>query len=485
MVIQEGYMIIDIGTGNVRVAITSLNGEVLSVERDDVIYSKDSRYHDALNFNPEQLWSQIINLAQKALAALPSLKLRAITASSQREGIILIGKNGKSLLGLPNHDHRGREFEDLIKDGSRIYNLTGRYPSWLFSAMKFVGIKNKRPELFEQCDFIISISDWAQYKLTGVAGYEHSQASETQLYDVEQKSWSSELCDAFGIDKERLPPLHNSGTILGNLLSDVAQQLSLPANIPVIVGGADTQLAIKSTMPKTGDVIIVSGTTTPITMVVDNYIIDDHQKTWTGRHVEEGKFILEANAGVTGLNYQRLKEIFYPNEGYDVMEKELKENPLTDCVASLGSLIADDAVQLNKGGFIFSTPVSHELTRSDFVKAALIDIACSIKENYNALNRVNNYTKGYVWACGGGFQSLLLTQYIAGLIDRKILLREGYGQASVSGGAVICAEVLNQKVNINEDFEEVLPENQAELLKVYNDWKALRRGLKEIFVKKE
>lgn len=477
---QQAYMIIDIGTGNVRVAITSLNGEVLSVERDNVIYSRDSHYHDALDFSPEQLWGQIISLAKKNLAKFPSLTLKAITASSQREGIVLVSKNGKSLIGLPNHDHRGLEFEDIVKDQSRVYKLTGRYPGWLFSAMKFVGIKNKRPDLFEACDFIISISDWAQYKLSGIAGYEHSQASETQLYDIEKKSWSDELCDAFGIEKKYLPPLHNSGTILGNLLPEIAEELSIPETIPVIVGGADTQLAIKSTMPKTGDVIIVSGTTTPITMVVDQYIIDDHQKTWTGRHIDEGKFILEANAGVTGLNYQRLKEIFYPNEDYTVIEKELKESSFSDCVASLGSLIADDTVQLNKGGFIFNTPVPHDLRRSSFVKAALIDIACSIKENFETLNRVNNYDKDYVWACGGGFQSLLLTQYIAGLINKKVLLREGYGQASVAGGAVICSEVLNHKISSADTFKEILPENQEELLKVYKNWKALRSGLKEI-----
>ena len=33
--------------------------------------------------------------------------------------------------------------------------------------------------------------------------------------------------------------------------------------------------------------------------------------------------MFEANAGVTGLNYQRLKKIFYPNESYEVIEQEL------------------------------------------------------------------------------------------------------------------------------------------------------------------
>ena len=69
--------------------------------------------------------------------------------------------------------------------------------------------------------------------------------------------------------------------------------------------------------------VIVSGTTTPIIKITGEYITDDQERTWTNRHTDERSFILEANAGVTGLNYQRLKEIFYPNEGYDVIEKEL------------------------------------------------------------------------------------------------------------------------------------------------------------------
>jgi autoinducer 2 (AI-2) kinase len=80
-----------------------------------------------------------------------------------------------------------------------------------------------------------------------------------------------------------------------------------------------------STRPETNDVVIVSGTTTPIIKLTGEYITDDKERTWTGRHTDESSFMFEANAGVTGLNYQRLKEIFYPNEGYDMIEKELAE----------------------------------------------------------------------------------------------------------------------------------------------------------------
>lgn len=481
---EQVFMVVDIGTGNVRVAITALNGDVLAIERGNVCYEKDSLYADALNFDPEELWIQILGLAKKVLKNFALSDVIAITASSQREGIVIIDKEGKSLIGLPNHDHRGREYENLIHNHDKIYQLTGRYPGSLFSAMKFVGIQKKRPEIYENASLFMSISDWAQYKLTGVTGYEHSQASETQLYDIEKKRWSDELCDLFGIDKKYLPKLHDSGSLQGNILPTVATELSLSNHIPVYVGGADTQLAMKSTRPGLGDIVIVSGTTTPVTMIVDRYIIDEKQRTWTGRHINSGEFVLEANAGVTGLNLQRLKEIFYPNEGYDILEKEVLEDFNNDCISSLGSLIADDEIQLHRGGFIFNTPVSHELKRSSFIKSALIDIACSIKENYDTLNRLVNYEKDYVWACGGGLQSIILAKYISALINKKVLLRDEYMHASVSGGAVVCAEALGLSTYKDVGLTEILPENPQEMQAAYSKWKVLRGELKEIFTEK-
>ncbi len=482
MTAQKGYMIVDIGTGNVRVALASVTGEVLSIERDNVQYIKDEKYPEAQYFDPNQLWSQIEVLTQKVLQNVPGLEIKAITASSQREGIVLLGKKGEALIGLPNHDHRGRQWESIIDDKSRVYELTGRYPSSLFSAMKLVGIRERHPELWQQLSTFTSISDWAQYKLCGALGYEHSQASETLLYDIEQKSWSVELCKVFNIDKKILPALHSSGTILGPVLSEYAAKFNIAADAVVIVGGADTQLAIKSTQPSLEDVVIVSGTTTPITKVIDEYIIDKKERTWTNRHTENDKYILEANAGVTGLNYQRLKEIFYPNESYEVIENEIGSTDIlhSQCIASLGSTIADEKTPLTKGAFIFNAPVSHLLTRADFVYATLWDIACSIKENYNTLCNVSPHTTDYVWVCGGGLQSPTLRQFVANLINKKVRIREGFQHASVVGGALICNETLGEKETASITLEETSPKDMDYSESLYEQWKSARAALRKI-----
>lgn len=480
MTIQSSYIIVDIGTGNVRVAAASPDGNVLGVAREDICYMKDPLYPDALSFDPGQLWEQVLRLAAQVLKTVPAASVKAITATSQREGIVLISADGRSLTGLPNIDHRGREWEDMIADKSEVYRITGRYPTSLFSALKLVGIRERKPEIWKDCSAFLSISNWIEYKLSGIARYEHSQASETLLYDVAQQQWSPALCKVFGLDPALLPELAASASVLGSILPGVAQELGIPSAAKIVVGGGDTQLAIKSTRPAVNDMVIVSGTTTPIVKLTGVYTLDEEERTWTSRDIEDGRFVFEANAGVTGLNYQRLKEIFYPNEDYDVIEKELEENPHTFCMASLGSLLADEEVSLTRGGFIFPAPVSHLLTRGSFVWATMLDIACSIVKNYRILAEVAGHDPDYIWGCGGGLQSRILRQLIANLTGKKVQMRYEYQQSSAVGGALICNEALQVAVKMDERMEVVYPQEAEHYAALYAEWEKTRSYFKNM-----
>lgn len=475
MLQKEAYIIIDIGTGNVRVVVVQPNGAVLGEARDDIRYTRDDLYPDSIFFNPDELWKQLVLLGKQALQQAGPVHIKAFTGTSQREGIVLISADGKSLIGLPNIDHRGREWEAVIRDKSRAYQLSGRFPTSLFSALKLVGIRERKKDIWEKCSCFLSISDWVEYQLSGVAKYEHSQASETLLYDVEKKEWSDELAAIFSFDKKSLAPLMSSATIIGKVLKSKAQEFSVAEDALVVTGGGDTQLAIKSTQPSVEDFVIVSGTTTPVVRLVNHYITDPLQRTWTSRDISENGFVFEANAGVTGLNYQRLKDVFYPNEGYDVIDKELAESKYSDCAASLGSLIATEKAPLTKGGFIFPAPVSHELTRSCFVWATLLDIGFSIAENYRVLRDIAGHEPDYVWACGGGMQSRNLRQLIANIIGKKVQVRHGFKQSSAVGGALICNEALKvTDTLLHSEIETEYPQDTEHFANLYSEWKKTR-----------
>lgn len=477
---KQAHLIVDIGTGNARVGVVSTDGEILSIKRENVHYITDTNYEESIYFNPNDLWTQIKNLFKEALSESGNVLIKAITATSQREGIVVIDKDGNSLLGMPNIDHRGRRWEGDLSDKDLVYELSGRYPTSLFSAFKLVGMREVYPELYTKVSTVMSISDWIQYKFSGVVGYEHSQASETLLYDVEKKSWSDVLPQLFDLNPAILPEVRDSGSILGQISLDVANDFGISKDAVVVVGGGDTQLAIRSMEPSANDVVIVSGTTTPIIKMVNSYEKDADQRTWTSRHVDKSSYILEANAGVTGLNYQRLKEIFYPNEGYDVIEKELKETTYFQCVASLGSLIADEEEPVLKGGFIFNAPVSHQLTRGSFVFSILWDIACSIYENYKFLCDVSPHKESYIWACGGGIESRALRQYLSNLLGKSIRIRDTYRQASVLGGAFICNDALKIENETPQILEETFPQDRETFERLYLEWKKARKTFKQV-----
>jgi len=480
MTLKQAYLVADIGTGNVRVAIADTTGAILGVASGDMRYEKDEHYPESIFFDPDSLWAQIKDLTKTALAQAGAVTITALTATSQREGIVALDKAGCSLIGMPNIDHRGREWEDITADKHEVYMRTGRYPTSLFSALKLVGIRERRPELWQQVATFLSISDWAQYKFSGIQGYEHSQASETLLYDVEKGEWSPKLCNAYQLDSALLPPLVHSGSVLGKILPEIALELGISKSADVVVGGSDTQLAIMSIEPSVEDIVIVSGTTTPIIKIAAHYITDPLERTWTNRHTDNANFLLEANAGVTGLNYQRLKEIFYPNEPYERIETEVAAIRDTHCVGALGSLLAGEPSPLIRGGFIFNTPVSHQLSRAHFVWATLWDIACSIAENYNVLREVTRHEQDYVWMCGGGVQSRLLRQFIASLLGKKVMIRGNYRQASVSGGVVICNSALGIPNHAPETSEVTEPGTDPVYREWYNEWKRSREAFKTL-----
>lgn len=477
---QLAYLVVDIGTGNARVATVLTDGKIVALRRENVHYEQDADYPDAISFDPACLWGQIIRMSQQVLQETENLDIIAITATSQREGIVVFGPDESELIGMSNHDNRGREWEDMIKDKSAMYKVAGRYPTALFSALKLVGFRERKVEAGKKITAFTSISDWVNFKFSGILAYEHSQASETLLYDVKRGEWEAAYGNLFGISPALLPPLKVAGTVLGPLRSQLALELNINPKARVIVGGSDTQMAIKSVLPNTDDVVIVSGTTTPVVKIVDNYLVDASERTWTSRHIDDHYFVLEANAGVTGLNYQRLKEIFYPNEDYEVIEEELNKVSQPQCIASLGSLIADEKSPLTKGGFIFNAPVSHQLTRGDFVWAILWDIACSIYENYKTLDQVSGHSKDYVLACGGGVQSKTLRQFLANLFNKKIIIRDTYRQSSIIGAALICTEALQTVSYETHVLDTSVPRERERYLALYEEWSKVRKTFKQV-----
>ncbi|MCD8052674.1 MAG: glycerol kinase GlpK [Lachnospiraceae bacterium] len=87
-----------------------------------------------------------------------------------------------------------------------------------------------------------TIDTWLLYKLTGGAVYrtDYSNASRTQLFNLETRRWDPEICALFGLRPKELPEVCDSNALLG--MTDFNGYLSIPIPIHAALGDSHAAL---------------------------------------------------------------------------------------------------------------------------------------------------------------------------------------------------------------------------------------------------
>ena len=177
----------------------------------------------------------------------------------------LIDKNGR-LLENPVH-YRDKRTSGLVEESfksvprQKMYDITGIQFMELNTLFQLISLKKQRPEMLERADKMLFMPDLFAYFLTGKMCSEYSIASTSQLIDINTRTWSKELLDAFGIKESLFAPLTEPGTQLGNLSKEICEECGVES-VPIIsVCGHDTQSAITAVPCESGDFAFLSSGT--------------------------------------------------------------------------------------------------------------------------------------------------------------------------------------------------------------------------------
>ncbi len=468
------YLIYDIGTGNSRVSIVSEQKEMIGLRTFENRYYRDFRYKDALYFKPEEMLLEVMRCTGELLKAHPEVRIEAVTATSARESIVLIDREGHWFYGLPNIDNRGEEWMDAIPGKDEVYRKTGRWVSTVFSAGKLMGLKKRYPDIYTRIEGITSLSGWIGYVFTGELVMEYSQACETQLFDIGKREWDEKLCALFGINPGILPRVCAASVSLGRVKGSLCEELGLQKETVFTAGGADTQAAVYGTDACEKEIVIVSGTTSPVVTIVPERFYDAAKRCWVDCYLDGRSYQIETNAGVSGMNYQILKRIFFEDVDYSVLDQKMREKSRIMCVASLGTLIFSENKTLKNGGFFMAAPLDEEMDRYDFAFALAADIACGIVTQYHSLCGIIPCERSYILGCGGGFQSEMLCQLIADLAQKTLIIRSSYRQASVIGCVKLCNDYFGRKNDKSPEKRVYHPRENRMIEEYFDRWTAVR-----------
>lgn len=477
---DRNYIVIDAGTGNSKVALVSSEGHIHEVISFENKYYKDYTYKDAQYFLPSEWEQNILYNCKEVINRNKNIKVDAVISTSARQSIVLFDNNFKSFLGLPNIDNRGKEWVEEIPEKAEIYKKTGRWVTEDFPAAKLLGLKKKYPEVYDRIHTFTSVSEWIGSIFTGEISIESSQACETQLYDINRGKWDDSLCEYYGISNSILPDINLAGSQLGLIKSDILKCLNLDDSVVFIIGGADTQMALKGIDLHENEFGIISGTTSPVVTINKSILHDFKERCWVNVNLASNNYVIETNPGVTGLNYQRLKNLFAPNLSYRSIESELSKADSYKCTISLTSLDFANKKSLGYGGIVLTSPLNTMGDVTDILWSSLGDIACSIFVQYKNLNKMINNNNDYIICGGGGFQSQTLSQMISDLTQKKIKLYNTFQQATTVGAVVTANSFFDNKTKLQfELLNEYVPNENSLIHQYYNEWSDNRKLLSE------
>jgi len=242
---------IDQGTTGTTIVIYDHNGELKGKAYNEFtqIYPKASWVeHDAY-----EIWLSTLLGIKQALesAKLSHQHIKSIGITNQRETTVLWDKT----TGKPVHNaivwqcRRSADICDKIKQDGKsdwIQQKTGLVVDAYFSATKIKWIFNQYPEiktLAEQDNLAFgTIDSWLIWQLTGGESHvtDHTNASRTMLYNINNKKWDHELLSYFDLPESILPKIQNSASFFGK----TDPQLFSGNTIPITGVAGDQQAAL-------------------------------------------------------------------------------------------------------------------------------------------------------------------------------------------------------------------------------------------------
>ncbi|MGO8836812.1 MAG: rhamnulokinase [Limisphaerales bacterium] len=245
------YLACDLGADSGRLMLGTLDRGKIVLEELHRFPNGPVKTAGALHWNLDGLFAELKTGLKKAAAR--RLPIASISTDSWGVDYVLYDGRGQILPPVWHYrDARTAAGVESVKarvDWPVIYAETGIQ----FMALNTIyQLAAEPPARLSGAKQLLLIGNAFNYFCSGVARNEVSLASTTQLYNPQTGTWSKKLFQALGLREELFAPLCPSGTRLGPLKKELADETGLPL-IEVIASCSHDTGAAVAAVPAAGE----------------------------------------------------------------------------------------------------------------------------------------------------------------------------------------------------------------------------------------
>lgn len=382
--------------------------------------------HDLLEIE-ESLRRSLLDLAQK----IDLQKIQSIGITNQRETIAFWRKSDGSPVrrAIVWQDRRtSARCQELSNEKSQIFSITGLPLDPYFSSTKIQWALENDPAVVKARDAgdlrIGTIDTFILALLTNQKSFatEPSNASRTQLFNINTCTWDASLCGLFGVNPEQLPEILPTFGLFG-----VTQNWhKLPANIPILSLIGDQQSALLGQLCiNTGSSKCTYGTGAFALSNIGHKRLENPPTglletiAWKPEN-QESTFALEGSVFVCGAAIQWLRDELKLVRNSSDIEELARSIPNSNEILFLPSLSGIGAPHWNPlfRGTILG--ITRGTKSSHIARAAHFGIALSIQEMFSVFPDISS-----LQADGGASANDLLIEIQSTLLGQNITRSSG------------------------------------------------------------
>ncbi len=482
------YIACDLGAESGRVMEGTLtNGRLMLSEQhrfpNEPIKDKDSLYWDI----PKLFQETLVGLQRVAEREDP---IAGVSCDSWGVDYMLFEADGSLI--TPTYHYRDPRSHSGIKEvlarvpWETVYAETGIQKMPINTLFQLGAEKSKRLGKAHQ---LLSVADGFNYLLSGAARFEVSMASTTQLYNPVAKNWSDKLIHALRLSPRLLPQIVPSGTVLGPLRSDIAQQTRLE-DVQVIASCSHDTAAAVAGLPAAGQnwAFLSSGTWSLIGVEVPEPVINDASR--------ELNFTNEIGYGNTVRLLKNIAGLWIVQECrryWAEKEQDLDYDVMTHLAASappFESLINPvDPRFLEPGDMpakvqAFCKETGQPVPRKPgpIIRCVLESLALLYRKTLQEIEDITGRKIERLHIVGGGTKNSLLNHFTANALQIPVVI--GPTEATAAGNVLIQAMTLGHVPSLEQARKIVRDSFDMEIIQPHvAAWTAAYQRLERLFGK--